>query len=155
MTASSGSSTGDTREERLFAYQTTTSVTKLTTVTVTGLSTCLSTATGSCLGRKKRMAVPSALNLEVLLKDSEADLAGSQTDSFEAAQPFARQYRRRDEEEREGTDGLENGLYYHHPHQHLHLAIHNRHSFGLVSGVWNLTDMLLLARSNRSPSMYT
>lgn len=35
------------------------------------------------------MAVPSALNLEVLLKDSEADLAGSQTDSFEAAQPFA------------------------------------------------------------------
>ncbi|XP_064086238.1 uncharacterized protein LOC135201308 [Macrobrachium nipponense] len=88
MTASSGSSSGDSREERLFAIHTTTSVTKLTTVTVTGLSTCLSTATGSCLGRKRRMAMPSALNLEVLLGDSEADLAGSRTDSFEAAQPL-------------------------------------------------------------------
>ncbi|XP_068242833.1 uncharacterized protein [Palaemon carinicauda] len=75
------------REERLFAFHSTTSITKLTTVTVTGLSTCLSTKTGNCLGRKRRAFARGALDFEPLEDGSDFDLAGSRTEDFEAQRP--------------------------------------------------------------------
>ncbi|XP_068242834.1 uncharacterized protein [Palaemon carinicauda] len=48
------------RDQRIFAFYSTTSQTRLTTTTITGLYTCLSTiATPTCLGRKKRMFIRS------------------------------------------------------------------------------------------------
>ncbi|XP_068242835.1 uncharacterized protein [Palaemon carinicauda] len=76
----------DARAARLFAFYSTTQVTKLTTVTITGLTTCFSTASqaaqGACQGRKKR-TVPSAIDADLF--DMEVGgLAGSLGEDFEA-----------------------------------------------------------------------
>ncbi|XP_066979010.1 uncharacterized protein [Macrobrachium rosenbergii] len=77
----------DARTGRIFAYYSTTQVTKLTTVTITGLTTCFSTASqaaqGACQGRKKR-AVPSAIDADLLNKEVEG-LDGSLGEEFDAA----------------------------------------------------------------------
>jgi len=60
--AAAGDSLPLIREPRIFAYYSTTKMTKLKTHTATGISTCMSTAgksfsTKVCQGRKKRMAL--------------------------------------------------------------------------------------------------
>ncbi|XP_071525302.1 uncharacterized protein [Panulirus ornatus] len=68
------------REERIFAFYTTTSITRLATTTITALSTCLSVLTGTaCTGRKKKSAF---FNLDILeeLASLPVELVGSQTD---------------------------------------------------------------------------
>nr|XP_045623697.1 uncharacterized protein LOC123773819 [Procambarus clarkii] len=57
------------REERIFAFLTTTSVKRLATTTITAISTCLSTAVGatSCVGRRKKSAFLSIDKLDDFL----------------------------------------------------------------------------------------
>ncbi|XP_042867494.1 uncharacterized protein LOC122250211 [Penaeus japonicus] len=80
LLALSAASADSEREERIFAYYSTTSVTSLATVTITGLSTCLSTATTACLGRRKRTAFSSFAELENEKEDEAIALDGSQAD---------------------------------------------------------------------------
>ncbi|ROT72925.1 hypothetical protein C7M84_008672 [Penaeus vannamei] len=81
--SASFASASEAREERIFAYYSTTSVTSLTTVTITALSTCLSTATTACLGRKKRAGISSFAELENERDDDPINLEGSQSDDIE------------------------------------------------------------------------
>lgn len=72
----------DARGERIFAYYTSTSLTRLVTTTITAISTCLSTAeAGSpvCAGRKRRSFSDKAMQLDGVKLDN-IDLSSSQTD---------------------------------------------------------------------------
>ncbi|XP_042887743.1 uncharacterized protein LOC122263399 [Penaeus japonicus] len=66
------------REERIFAYYSTSSITHLTTTTVTGLETCLSVSSAACTGRRKR-GLSSKLS-ELAVKEASVDLEGSKSD---------------------------------------------------------------------------
>ncbi|KAK7026644.1 hypothetical protein SK128_015456 [Halocaridina rubra] len=76
----------DARGERIFAYYTSTSLTRLVTTTITAISTCLSTNANvpppNCVGRKRRAAVDKALELDDISDDifeldsSQKDLEG-------------------------------------------------------------------------------
>ncbi|XP_053626322.2 uncharacterized protein [Cherax quadricarinatus] len=64
------------RQERLFAFLTTTSVKRLATTTITALSTCLSVGTTACNGRKKRNGFREIDSLEQMVPE----LTGTQVD---------------------------------------------------------------------------
>ncbi|KAK7026639.1 hypothetical protein SK128_015451 [Halocaridina rubra] len=70
------------RMGRIFAYYSTTSVTKLTTTTITRLSTCLSSSASivNCQGRKKR-AVSTLIEAD-LDQVKENELTGSLEEDF-------------------------------------------------------------------------
>ncbi|KAK7085220.1 hypothetical protein SK128_015450 [Halocaridina rubra] len=60
----------DMRGKRVFAYYTSTSVTRLITTTITAISTCLSTvATPSCTGRKRRSPSKISMNVDKSFAD--------------------------------------------------------------------------------------
>ncbi|KAK7026642.1 hypothetical protein SK128_015454 [Halocaridina rubra] len=58
----------DSRDERIFAFYTSTSLTRLVTTTITAVSTCLSVTTGvgapACTGRRRRSSMDKLMNLE-------------------------------------------------------------------------------------------
>ncbi|XP_042214660.1 uncharacterized protein LOC121861159 [Homarus americanus] len=65
------------RQSRVFAYYTSTSVTRLATTTITALSTCLSVDTAACVGRKRKSAFKNMEFLEDVLH-WPGELSGSQ-----------------------------------------------------------------------------
>ncbi|KAK7026641.1 hypothetical protein SK128_015453 [Halocaridina rubra] len=58
----------DSRDERIFAFYTSTSLTRLVTTTITAVSTCLSITTGvgapACTGRRRRISLDNLMKLE-------------------------------------------------------------------------------------------
>ncbi|XP_027217675.2 uncharacterized protein [Penaeus vannamei] len=103
--SASFASASEAREERIFAYYSTTSVTSLTTVTITALSTCLSTATTACLGRKKRAGISSFAELENERDDDPINLEGSQSDDIEEVHSQVKRSFEGEQEEEPGRDG--------------------------------------------------
>lgn len=71
------------REPRIFAYYSTTKMTKLTTVTKTAISTCFSTAKNvvACSGRKKRMKLSDLQFAIKELQDFQSELDSTIEDS--------------------------------------------------------------------------
>ncbi|XP_071525254.1 uncharacterized protein [Panulirus ornatus] len=79
------------REERVFAFYTTTSVKRLSTTTITALSTCLSITNPApaCTGRRKR-AFFNSLSFPNLPETVPDQLLGSQADAEELEVPSSR-----------------------------------------------------------------
>ncbi|XP_071525540.1 uncharacterized protein [Panulirus ornatus] len=77
------------REERIFAFFTTTSVKRLATTTITALSTCLSIANTvpACTGRRKKSLINGLRSLEVLSEPVSEQLQGSQDEEGPSAFP--------------------------------------------------------------------